>query len=256
MRPDSRRSVGEVAPRALMWVTGFTMLLLSASAAAWSERESSAGARLVPAEDERLVQYRAFRRMHVRSDKFGKEGWMDAWTELDGQGFRYRIVHERGSEYIRDRVLRTLLEREQAIVAEGGDRAALTDANYVFTEPIDPVDGARYVLMKPRRKDVVLVDGRVVLTADGSGVVRVEGRLAKNPSFWTTKVDVIRHFASVEGVRVPVSTETVARIRFAGESRLDVTYEYESINGRPVSAAARLRAFGASAGQARDPAIR
>lgn len=239
MRPNARCGAADVAARAFIWVAGFTALMLSVSAVASSARESSTAVSLVPAEDERLVEYSGFRRMHVRSDKFGKEGWMDAWTELDARGFRFRVVSERGSEYIRNRVLRTLLEREQDIVAEGGDRAALTDDNYVFSEPLVSDDGSRYVLMKPRRKDVVLVDGRVVLSADGTDVVRVEGRLAKNPSFWTTRVDVIRHFASVDGVRVPVSTETVARIRFAGESRLDVIYEYESINGRPVSVAAR-----------------
>jgi hypothetical protein len=50
---------------------------------------------------------------------------------------------------------------------------------------------------------------------------------------------VIRHFAKLDGVRVPVSTESVAKVKFAGQSKLDVSYDYESINGRPVSLAAR-----------------
>jgi hypothetical protein len=85
----------------------------------------------------------------------------------------------------------------------------------------------------------MLLEGKMVLTPDGSDVARVEGRLAKNPSFWTSLVNVIRHFARVDGVRVPVATESVAKVKFAGQSRLDVVYEYESINGQPVSVAAK-----------------
>jgi hypothetical protein len=36
-----------------------------------------------------------------------------------------------------------------------------------------------------------------------------------------------------------VATESVAKVKFAGQSHLNVVYEYESINGRPVSTAAR-----------------
>ena len=62
----------------------------------------------------------------------------------------------------------------------------------------------------------MLVDGRMVLSSDGGDLLRVEGRLAKNPSFWTSLVNIIRHFAKIDGVRVPVATETVAKIKFAG----------------------------------------
>jgi hypothetical protein len=200
---------------------------------------SSAGNTTFQNFDEPLTRYRAFRRMHAFSERFNQEGWVDAWTELDERGFRFEIVEERGSEYVRNKVLKAVLKREQELVAEGPSRAALTEDNYVFTEGDGPDDGLRYVLMKPRRKDVVLVDGRMVLSADGTDLVRIEGRLAKNPSFWTSLVNIVRHFAKVDGVRVPVSTESVAKIKFAGQSRLDVSYEYESINGRPVTMATR-----------------
>jgi hypothetical protein len=227
-----------------VWVLSFTLLLVGGmgtlpSAAPHKADDSSTATRDAAKYDEQLTQYRAFRRMHAKSDKFNHEGWLEAWTEFDERGFRYEIVSERGSDYVRNRVLKAVLKREQEIVAEDGpSRAALTDDNYEFSEAA-PTDGVRYVLMKPRRKDIVLVDGRMVLSADGSDVVRIEGRLARNPSFWTSLVNVIRRFAKVDGVRVPVSTETIAKVKFAGQSRLDVSYEYESINRRPVSMAGR-----------------
>jgi hypothetical protein len=188
--------------------------------------------------------------MHAESERFNQEGWVDAWTEFDGRAFRYEIVREQGSDYIRNKVLKTLLRREQEIIASGGpDRAALTAANYEFSEPDRHGEGVRYVLLKPKRKDVLLVDGRMVLSQDGRELLRVEGRLAKNPSFWTSLVNIIRHFARLDGVRVPVSTETIAKVKFAGLSRMQVSYEYESINGRPVSLAARRLMAAAATGR-------
>jgi hypothetical protein len=191
-------------------------------------------------EEAPLRQYRAYRRMHARNEKFGQEAWLECWTEFDERGFRYDITSERGSEYVLNKVLKTLLRREQELIADGqADRADLTHENYEFAEPAVDEDGQRYVVLKPKRKDVLLVDGRMVLNAEGTDVVRVEGRLSKNPSFWTNLVNVIRQFARLDGVRVPVSTESIAKLKFAGLSRMDVQYEYETINGRPVSLGAR-----------------
>ena len=94
----------------------------------------------------------------------------------------------------------------------------------------------------------MLVEGRMVLDADNGELLRVEGKLSKNPSFWTSLVNVIRRFARLDGVRVPVSTQSVAKVKFAGQSQLDVYYEYESINGRKVSVAARRMLASAAAG--------
>jgi hypothetical protein len=221
-----------------MWVLGFTVIAAPGLMATdVVGRESSSTARLVP--DEPLIAYRALRRMHAKSERFNQEGWLTAWTEFDGREFRYEIVDERGSEQVRNKVLKAVLKREQELVAEGPERAALTEENYVFSDEETQPDGERHVTITPKRKDVMLLEGKMVLTPDGNDVVRVEGRLAKNPSFWTSLVNVIRHFAKVDGVRVPVATESVAKVKFAGQSKLDVRYEYESINGQPVSLAAK-----------------
>jgi hypothetical protein len=183
-----------------------------------------------------LSEYRAFRRMHAVNERFDQEAWLDAWTELDASGFRYQIVSERGSKSVLDKVLRKLLERERELIAEGGaHRAALTEENYAFRELVVSPGSLRQILIKPRRKDILLVDGRLILNEAGTELLRVEGRLAKNPSFWTSLVNVTREFATLDGVRVPVSTESVAKLKLAGTSRMVVRYEYETINGRPVN---------------------
>jgi hypothetical protein len=231
----------------LVWVASFTLLLAVAAGRA-ADATSVSADRSPSIRDEPLTQYRAYRRLHARSQRMGQEGWLEAWTELDSSGFRYQIMSERGSEQVLNRVLRTILTREQELVAAGeGSRSALTTANYEFGES-DMHGTVRYVPLKPKRKDTLLVDGHMVLSPDGRELLRVEGRLAKNPSFWTSLVNVIRHYARIDGVRVPIATESIAKVKIVGVSRLDVRYDYESINGRPVSTAAR-RVMASAAGR-------
>jgi hypothetical protein len=229
-----------------------TWLILSAVVATWTGVAKADLSRTEPTvrpavlNDVPLTQYRAFRRMHATNEKFNQEAWLEAWTELDANGFRYEIVSERGSEYVRNKVLRNLLHKEQQLIDGGqSDRAELSQANYVFEEAAPYGDGVRYITLKPKRKDMLLVNGRMVLNQAGTELLRVEGVLSKNPSFWTSVVNVIRDFARLDGVRVPVTTESVAKIKFAGLSRMTVHYEYESINGRPVSPLARQQMMAA-----------
>jgi hypothetical protein len=68
--------------------------------------------------------------------------------------------------------------------------------------------------------------------------MRVEGKLAKNPSFWTSLVNIVRRYARIGGVRVPVATETTAKVKFIGTAQMDVTYDYQTVNGRPIAVSA------------------
>lgn len=239
----AQRQAGTRPQTLSRWVIAAGVLL--AAAAAVGAESSSPGRPANPLPsilEQPLTQYRAYRRMHARNEHFGQEAWLEAWTELDDRGFRYTIVSETGSDYMRNKVLKGVLKREQELVADGEcRRSELSADNYEFQD-VQQGDGESYVTLKPKRKDVLLVHGRMVLSQDGTELLRVEGRLAKNPSFWTSLVNVIRHYARLDGVRVPVATESTAKVKFAGVASLDVQYEYETINGRPVSLAAR-RAF-------------
>ena len=64
-------------------------------------------------------------------------------------------------------MLRALLEREQELVAanEPGAPRLTEDNAYTFAaETAGP--GYRYIEIKPKRKDVTLVGGRIVLSED------------------------------------------------------------------------------------------
>ena len=229
-----RNLTGQSSRTASMWVIAFTLVagsaVLSAAGAGVSNPLSSLFNR-----SEQLHEYRALRRMHASTEKASHEAWLEAWTELKGGRFTYQIVSERGSEAVRGKVLRAMLEREADLVNSGNvAKGDLTPQNYEFSEASRDADGTRVVQLKPKRNDPLLVEGRAVLS-DGGDLVRVEGRLSKNPSFWTSLVNIVRRYARVGGVRVPVATETTAKVKFVGASQLEVLYEYESVNGRPVA---------------------
>jgi hypothetical protein len=174
--------------------------------------------------------------MHASSTNSSKyDAWMEAWTELKDGKFSYQIVSEGGSDTVRSRVLRAVLAREQELINSGaGDKGELTLDNYEFVEGGRDADGSHVVQMKPRRCDVLLVDGRAVLNEYGE-LMRVEGRLAKNPSFWTSLVNIVRRYSRIGGVRVPVATETTAKVKFVGTAQMNVVYDYQSVNGRVIA---------------------
>jgi len=193
--------------------------------------------RFLARPDEPVTQYRARRTLEGHNPRFKMDGAIEAITELSANGrFSYTIVSETGSDYIRDKVLRPLLETEAKVLASGNpSRSALTIDNYDIGGGELAEPGIVKLFAKPRRKEVSLIDGSVFITSADSDLVRVEGKLAKNPSFWTTRVNLVRRYDRIGGVRVPVRLDSTAQIRFAGESSLSMTYDYEMINGVVLS---------------------
>jgi len=233
--------------RRLAAVVLIALTALSALAAA--ESASSPAAlqpvlhRFLSRADEPLVSYRGTRRLEGRNERFNTSGWMVIATELTADGFHYRVIDEGGSDLIRGRVFRSMLENEEQIFASGDvARSSFTPTNYDLTAGDAAEPGLVKLFARPKRKDVTLIDGAVFITDTDADLVRVEGRLAKSPSFWTRRVDVVKQYARVAGLRVPVRVESTAQIRFAGTSTMTMTYDYEMINGVNVTAGEKIAA--------------
>jgi hypothetical protein len=178
----------------------------------------------------------AIRRIEARNDHFDKDAWMDVRTQADATGFRYEVLGEGGSPYIRSNVFRAALQAEQKMWREGDpDRAAFTLDNYQFEDRGSEETGLAWLGVTPRRKDLLLLNGSIFLRPEDGELVRIEGALAKNPSFWTKRVEVVRRYERIAGVRLPVWMQSTATIRIAGKSTLTTTYEYLSINSQPVN---------------------
>jgi len=179
-------------------------------------------------------QYNASRRLEASGS--GQRAWLDVQTHFTpGSGLVYDVTGEGGSGYIRSRVLRSLLDEEQRLIARGASASvAISASNYQFTPEGVDEEGLAVVVMKPLRKDRSLINGRMFLTAGKGDLVRVVGRLAKNPSFWITRVNVVRSYRLINGVLMPVTLDTTAQLRFLGASELRMTYRYSHVDEQPV----------------------
>jgi len=191
------------------------------------------------AQNDASPAYRAIRRLEATSGD--RQGWLEAVTKYSpGKGFDYEITSEGGSSVIRGKVLRAVLEGEREVISQGDSaRSSLARENYTFQPNGVDDDGLANVLLLPRRKEPVLVDGTMFLQPSDGNLVRLEGRLAKSPSFWVKNVDIIRKYERINGLVVPVALESTAQVRLlGGAATLRMTYRYSEIDGRTVSSPA------------------
>lgn len=188
------------------------------------------------AQDDTQPPYRATRRLEAVNGS--RSGWLEAITEYAPQsGFRYEITAEGGSGYIRSKVLRALLEGERDVITQRETaRSSLARANYVFQGDGIDAEGLANVLLSPRRRERVLIAGRMFLEPSDGRLVRLQGQLAKSPSFWVKDVEIVRSYEQIDGAVMPVALQSNAQVRFLGLATLRMTYTYSHIDGRPVQA--------------------
>lgn len=228
------------------------VFLVASAALAWDFSASAQQAPAQPIFDRIFARfntaappaYRAFRRMEAGILDSKNQGWMEVWTEYQpAKGFSYQVVREDGSEYVRNKVLRKLLENEQELLEDGKPlRAPLEPRNYSFEMAGSDQPGLERILLKPARKSDGIVTGSLLLSPDSGGIVGMEGRLVKSPSFWVRDVDVKWTFARAGEHIVPVQMDTTGRVRFYGRSYFRMYYDYERIEGLPPES--RLKAAG------------
>jgi hypothetical protein len=185
-------------------------------------------------QDDTQHPYRAVRRLEAESGS--RRGWLEAVTEYSVEGgFSYQVTAEGGSSLVRSKVLRAVLEGEREVIAQGEmARASLAPANYAFQPNGVDDDGLVNILLSPKRQERVLLSGTMFLQPDDGDLVRLQGRLAKNPSFWVRNVEIVRSYKRIEGVVMPVTLESTAHVRIFGPASLRMTYVYSAIDGHRV----------------------
>jgi hypothetical protein len=125
----------------------------------------------------------------------------------------------------------------------------LSRRNYDFASAETTYEGLIRVGIRPRRQDTMLIDGNILLTPNRGDLVRIEGRLVKRPSFWTRRVDIVREYARIAGVRVPVAMRSTADVLLGGDSTFSMEYQYTLINGHAVPSAGAAAAMATGPGK-------
>ena len=203
-------------------------MVLSPGVRATAPDSADSSIREFLSQNDEQRPYRATRRLE--GENGGKHGWIEVVTEFSPRtGFRYDITAEGGASEVRAKLLRPLLDAERDVIARG----EIARSNYQFQPNGVDAEGLANILLSPKREDVVLVAGTMFLRPSGE-LVRVQGRLAKNPSLWIKHVDIVRSYDRIGGVVLPVVLQSNVQLRLIGRASVRMTYAYTEVNGRPV----------------------
>jgi outer membrane lipoprotein-sorting protein len=173
------------------------------------------------------VPYRVIRRYQLsESNSSHISSNVVAEVEYDPPDRETYVIQDRRGSNRGEQVVRRILDHESAMVAaDPASRSAtlLTRDNYTFTNLGEStLDGAAfYVLgLAPKRKEKELIAGRAWVDKRTFLIRRIEGEMAKSPSWLLKKVYVRLDFSEVSGLWLQTALEATADVRFAGRQTL------------------------------------
>jgi len=189
-----------------------------------------------------LAGYAAVRRYVAVNRKRRAEMLVRVTCGSDGAR-QFSILSEEGSSAIRKHVFYKLLQEETEASRRGTrDSTRLTPENYDFhfigQETLET--GPAYVLaVVPKTENKYLIDGKVWIDAADYAIVRIEGRPARNPSFWVHSVHFVHTYQKVHQFWFAFSTHTSSQVRFFGAAELIIENSGYALNPQPGYAHAR-----------------
>jgi outer membrane lipoprotein-sorting protein len=135
------------------------------------------------------------------------------------------IIQDRTGSGRGEQVVKRILDHESEMSRRNSQAsaAALNEGNYNFSYlGTDTVDGNQcYVLgLRPKRRETELIVGQAWVDKNTFQVRRIEGDVAKTPSWMLKKVHVTLNFADVSGNWLQTGMEAVADVRFVGSQTL------------------------------------
>ncbi|WP_433968559.1 hypothetical protein [Tunturiibacter gelidiferens] len=218
-------------------IFGTFLLLFTATAVGVSESDPVPSADVLVARmlahntqrQSQLAGYRGMRRYVLENDRMKKHAEMVVRVEGDADETKhFEVVSEEGWKAAQKHVLQRMLATEsEASSPEMRQKARLSSENYEFymarTELLD--DRMAYIIdVVPRRRDGLLFEGQIWIDAQDYALARVEGKPAKNPSFWTSSVRFVHAYQKSGPFWFPTSTESVTDVRIFGATSLTIHY--------------------------------
>lgn len=206
-----------------------------------------------------LQRYTSRRRYVAENKRFGKRAEVEVREEYSFPGIkRLEILKESGSSFIRRRVIDKLIEAEaESVLDENRDQTKTTPANYEFKLLGEEEQEGRscfVISIEPKAPKKYLIKGRIWVDKQDYAIVRMEGKPAKKPSFWTRKVRIVRRYKKHGPFWLAASLESVSNIFIAGKSTLLIEYFDYKVNPVERRAVASRRALDKAADGAPDQA--
>jgi hypothetical protein len=167
-------------------------------------------------------------------------------TCLDDGSKQFQPVSATGWGVARNHVFPRLLESEsEASLPDVRERSRITPENYSF-EMVewDYVNRrpAYVIAITPKTQNKYLVQGRIWVDLDEYAIVRIEGKPAKNPSFWIKTVHFVHTYQKSGSFWLPVCDHSVTDARILGTTELTIEYFDYAPNATTLSALCKLAA--------------
>lgn len=199
------------------------------------------------AQTEMLGGYQALRHYAIKYRSFFKtlDAKIDVEVNYDAaSGKSFRILSERGSHTLCEKVLRRAVDSEKEASLNRG-ATALTRANYKFRFVGSETLNGRpaYILdVEPIAPSKFLYRGRIWVDGIDFAVARMEVQPGKNPSFWISKT-VIHHVnTDVGGFWLPQQNRSETKVRIGGTAVLTIDYgTYRIVPGQSRPVVSELR---------------
>ncbi len=143
-------------------------------------------------------------------------------TYRRAEGKHFQILSMQASGVARESLEKLLTEEGRT---EHEERNGIDSSNYRFTlmgkERCDSRECYKLRLI-PRRRTQYLIDGIAWVDPGDLAIVRVEGHLAKSPSFWIKAPEVEQRFKQIDGFWLPSYNSSSTHVLFFGEADLTI----------------------------------
>lgn len=185
--------------------------------------------------EARLENYSVERSYKVENKRINKSAEVAATMIFVAPGEKlFEIRSASGTGFMRKGVINRIIETEQKnALPDQKPKSAITTANYSFEWVGTGILKGRpqFVLhAKPLRKDQLLFDAKIWIDTEDFAVSRIEGRPAKNPSFWTRKVDFTHEYEKIGPFWLPVRNHSVTQVFIFGKTTTELEYTNYQIN--------------------------
>jgi len=204
--------------------------------------------RMVQADNDRLAAlagYSGVRHYRFENKKSGKTAEVTVRMSCGSDGIKtFEVVSESGSGFVRSHILHKMIEAETES-SEKGERkdSRIIPENYEFRlVGMEDSDGRpSYVLeIDPKKPSKFSIRGRIWVDAQDFAIARIEGRPARNPSFWIRSAKVEQRYGRTGQFWLPALNHSVAQARIFGST--EVVIEYSDYSTSVREARARTRA--------------
>jgi hypothetical protein len=179
--------------------------------------------------DQRLAGYVAMEHYTLRNSHFKAPAELAAKTFYTRDaGKNYQVLWRKGPEWLHKRVINRIMN-DDASLSRKSERPhiLLTSANYSMKfQGIRFLRGQRCyaVNIRPKARRFSLIEGTAWFDANDFSLLRIEGKPATSPSFWTGRPFIERDYTVVDGVSLPQRSRATSSGIFAGKSELDIDY--------------------------------